>query len=155
MASIAINSQEKKTRGFWILQVSGWILLAFLIYGQGIAAFDYDLGVRMGTQDSAEVVTEVGVAFWRGFALADAAVYIPLLIIGLLGHYRQKTWGRLALAAGLGISIYWPVTCLAAVLYAQGAPGWSLGVNSAYAIVLPAISVWGLWGLWQLSRELG
>ena len=153
MASNAINPHGKKTRGFWILQTSGWLLIAFLIYGQGIAAFDYDLGVRMGTQDSAEVVTEVGVAFWRGFAFADAAIYIPLLIIGMIGHYRQKKWGRLALAAGLGISIYWPMTCLVAVLYAQGAPGWSLGVNSAYAIILPAISVWGLWGLWQLNRE--
>ena len=128
-------------------------MLIFLIYGQGIAAFDYDLGVRMGTQDAAEIVTDVGVAFWRGFAIADAAVYIPLLFIGLLGCFWRKTWGLIALTAALGISVYWPLTCLMAVFYAQDALGWSLGVNSAYAIILPVISVWGLWGLWQLNRE--
>ena len=147
--------QRYKARGFWNLQISGWIFLALLTYGQGIAAFDYDLAVRMGTQDSSKKVTEVGVAFWRGFAFADVAVYIPLLIIGLIGHYRNKAWGRIALAAALGVTVYWPVICLAAVLYAQGAPGWSLDLNLAYAIILPVISVWGLWGLWQLSREIG
>jgi hypothetical protein len=141
-------------KGFWILQVSGWLFLIYLIIGQAIPAFSYDLGVRMGTQDSAEIVTEVGVAFWRGFAFADAAIYIPLLFIGLIGHYRQNTWGRIALAAALGISVYWPLICLAAVFYAQGAPGWSLEFAGAYAIILPLISIWGLWGLWQVKREL-
>ena len=32
----------------------------------GLPAIKYDLGVRMGTQDSAEVVTEVVAAFWKG-----------------------------------------------------------------------------------------
>ena len=36
---------------------------------QGISALGYELGVGMGTQESPEVITEVGAAFWYGFAL--------------------------------------------------------------------------------------
>lgn len=33
----------------WWLQIPGWFLLAYLVYAQAIPAFDYELGVRMGT----------------------------------------------------------------------------------------------------------
>ena len=36
---------------FWVIQVPGWVLLAYLIYAQGISAFGYELGVAMGTQE--------------------------------------------------------------------------------------------------------
>jgi len=39
---------------------------------------NYDLGVRMGTQDSAEVVTEVGVAFWKGKLTSELLLHIYL-----------------------------------------------------------------------------
>lgn len=48
---------------FWSLQGPGWVLLLYLVYAQAIPAFDYDLGVAMGTQESAARITEVGVAF--------------------------------------------------------------------------------------------
>ena len=48
---------------FWV-QVPGWLLLLYLGYAQVPAAFDYEIGVRMGTQEPAESITEVGVAFW-------------------------------------------------------------------------------------------
>ena len=41
----------------------------------------------MGTQEAAEVVSEVGVAFWYGFAFGDLIAYIPLLAIGLIGYW--------------------------------------------------------------------
>ena len=85
----------RRDAGFWGLQIPGWLLVIYLIYSQAIPAFDYDLGVSMGSQEPASEVTEVGVAFWRGFAIADVAIYIPLLIIGLVGHFRQKNWGRI------------------------------------------------------------
>jgi hypothetical protein len=40
----------KRGFAFWALQVPGWLLLIYLIYAQGISAFDYQLGVTMGTQ---------------------------------------------------------------------------------------------------------
>ena len=59
----------------------------------------------------------------------------------------------IALAAALGITVYWPIVCLAAVAAADGAKGWALTDVAAYWVVLPIIVLWGLWGLWVLVRE--
>ena len=143
----------KRDINFWLLQVPGWLLVFYLIYAQAIPAFSYDLGVAMGTQESAEQVTEVGVAFWYGFAFGDLVSYIPLLVIGLVGHWTGKMWGRVLLGAALGITIYWPVVCLAAVVAARDATGWNLTNTTPYWIVLPLIMLWGAWGLWRITRQ--
>jgi len=137
---------------FWILQGPGWLLFIYLIYAQGIPAFDYQLGVAMGTQEPPEVITEVGSAFWYGFAFGDLVIYIPLLVAGLIGHWIGRLWGRVSLGAALGITVYWPVVCLTAVVSARGAEGWTLPNERDFWIVLPAISLWGAWGLWRLTR---
>ena len=144
-----------KTRdtNFWLIQGPGWLLLLYLVYAQAIPAFNYEFGVAMGTQEPAEVVTEVGVAFWYGFAFADLVIYIPLLAAGLIGHWTASVRGRLVLAAALGITIYWPIVCLATVVAARTASGWTLGDETPFWIVLPLIAFWGAWGLWRLSRE--
>lgn len=135
-----------------MLQAPGWLLLAYVIYAQGVPAFDYELGVAMGTQESAAVITEVGTAFWYGFAFGDLIVYIPLLAAGLFGYALGKTWGRTVLAAALGITVYWPIVCLAAIVAARGADGWELGSETEYWVVLPVIALWGAWGIWALVR---
>jgi hypothetical protein len=137
---------------FWLLQVPGWLLLIYLIYAQGVPALDYDLGVAMGTQEPAEQITEVGAAFWWGFAFGDLVIYIPLLGAGLIGHLIGKAWGRVALAAALGITVYWPIVSLAAVVAAKGAEGWSLAGEPAYWVILPPIALWAAWGLWRVGR---
>ena len=143
----------KRDFSFWLVQAPGWLLLFYLIYAQAIPAFSYDLGVAMGTQESAEQITEVGVAFWYGFAFGDLVSYIPLLTIGLIGHWIGKMWGRVLLGAALGITIYWPVVCLAAVVAARNATGWNLTNEIPYWIVLPLIMLWGIWGLWCITRQ--
>ena len=150
-----MSNSASPTRGrtWWILQITGWLLLVYLTYAQLIPAFDYQLGVDMGTQESADQVSEVGVAFFKGFAFADLVAYVPLLLLGLVGHALQRQWGRILLAASLGISIYWPIVCLAALQSAQGAEGWELGNPIAFWIVLPIIAVWGIWGLWIVLKE--
>jgi len=135
----------------WFLQTPGWILLAYLLYAQAIPAFDYELGVRMGTQESAEQITEVGAAFWYGFAFADFVVYIPLLAAGLIGHWRRHPRGRVIFAAALGITVYWPVVVLAAAVDARDASGWTID-EGPFWIVLPAIAAWALWGLSRVAR---
>ncbi len=131
----------------------GWLLLIYLIYAQAIPAFDYSLGVSMGTQDSAEKITEVGTAFFYGFAFGDLLVYIPLLLVGLIGHFRVKIWGKAILAAALGITVYWPIVCLAALVAAREAPGWNILNETPYWVVLPTTAVWGAWGLVAIIRE--
>ena len=78
---------------YWLLLGPGWLLLLYLIYAQAIPAFNYDLGVSMGTQEPAEQITEVGVAFFYGFAFADLVIYIPLLVLGLIGYGLGRAWG--------------------------------------------------------------
>lgn len=141
--------------GFWALQGPGWLLVLYLAYAQGIPAFDYDLGIAMGTQEPAETVTEVGAAFWWGFAFADLVFYTPLLVIGLAGHLAAKTWGGVALAAALGITAYWPIVALATVAAARDAPGWSLPKESEYWVVLPLIAAWAIWGLCHMALRPG
>jgi hypothetical protein len=136
-----------------MLQVPGWLLLVYLVYAQGIAAFGYELGVRMGTQEPAKTITEVGVAFWYGFAVGDLLTYIPILLAGLIGHMLARTWGRVLFAAALGITFYWPIVCLVALVDARDASGWKLADETPYWIVLPLIALWGAWGLWAIMRE--
>lgn len=136
----------------WSLQVPGWLLLIYLVYAQAIPAFDYELGVRMGTQESAENITEVGAAFWYGFAFADLVIYIPLLAAGLVGHWLGRTWARAILSAALGITLYWPMVVLAAAVDARDAAGWTID-EAAYWLVLPTIALWALWGLVVIVRR--
>ncbi len=135
----------------WWVQCPGWLLLLYLIYAQAIPAFDYELGVQMGTQEPASAITAVGTAFWYGFAFGDLVAYIPLLFAGLVGYGTARGWGSVTLAAALGITIYWPVVSLAAVFAARGAPGWQLAGESAYWLVLPAIASWAAIALWRLA----
>ena len=135
----------------WLLQLPGWLLVAYLVYAQAIPAFDYELGVRMGTQESAEQVTEVGAAFWYGFAFADLVLYIPLLAAGLIGFARRRLWGRVVLGAALGITAYWPIVVLAAAVDARGAAGWYLD-ETPYWPVLSVIVLWSLVGLYRILR---
>jgi hypothetical protein len=144
---------RNREAGFWLLQAPGWLLFVYLVYAQAIPAFNYDLGVTMGTQEPADTITAVGAAFWYGFALGDLLTYIPLLGLGLLGHLRAATWHRVVLAAALGITVYWPVVCLVAVVAARDAAGWELADETPYWIVLPIICLWAAFGLWSLLRE--
>ena len=143
---------KQRGAGFWMIHVPGWLLLLYLVYAQAIPAFDYEFGVAMGTQESAQQITQVGAAFWYGFAFGDLLVYIPLLALGLIGHVLNRVWGRITLIAALGITIYWPVVCLAAIVAARDAAGWNLANEGDYWTVLPLIALWGLWGLWFMAR---
>jgi len=138
---------------FWWIQGPGWLLFAYLVIAQGLAALSYDLGVAMGTQEPAEIVTEVGAAFWYGFAAGDLLIYIPILLIGLIGDYRGTAWSSTILGAALGITVYWPVVCLAALVDARDAAGWNLTSEAPYWVVLTMITAWGIWGLLALTKR--
>ena len=138
---------------FWALQGPGWLLLIYLVLAQGITAFSYSLGVSMGTQEPVEAITEVGASFWYGFALGDLLTYIPILFIGLIGHMRGTQWGRIGLAAALGITLYWPIVCLCAMVDARDSAGWNINSEAPYWVVCALIAAWGALGLSILIRE--
>ena len=106
----------------------------------------------MGTQDSADVVTEVGVAFWKGFSFADMLFYIPLLGYALATYDDVTQKNKTHLAAALGITVYWPIVCLKAAISARGAPGWSLD-DRPFLILLPVIILWAASQMSCLERR--
>lgn len=108
---------------FWTIQGPGWLLVAYLVLAQATAALNYRWGVALGTQEPAERITEVGVAAWWAFAFGDLVCYLPFLIVGLVGHWIGSQWSGVVLAAALGITVYWPIVCLATVWRARGASG--------------------------------
>lgn len=126
----------------WIIGIPGWLLIAYLVVAQCTAAVSYAAGVRMGTQEPAERTTDVGVAFFKGYAGADLVIYVPLLGIGLLGHAVGVSWSAVVLGAALGITVYWPIACLWTVSSARGAKGWDLPKEKQYWVVLPIIAGW-------------
>lgn len=132
---------------FWIIQIPGWLLFAYLVTAQCTAAVNYTLGVKMGTQESAERISEVGVAFFKGYAGADLVFYVPLLGAGLLSHAYGAPWSSTALGAALGITVYWPIACLWTVIVARGAKDWDLPKEEQYWLVLPIIAGWSALGL--------
>ena len=140
----------KRDPADYLLEIPGWLLLVYLVYAQAIPAFDYELGVRMGTQEPATRITEVGVAFWYGFAFADLVIYMPLLGLGLIGCWRRSSWWRPVLGAALGITVYWPVVVLAAAVDARDAAGWNID-DADYWVVLQAIALWAAWGLLRVA----
>ncbi|MDH3554025.1 MAG: hypothetical protein OER22_15555, partial [Gammaproteobacteria bacterium] len=70
-----------------------------------------------------------------------------------IGLWQNRGWSQVLMGAALGITVYWPVVCLVAVVKARDAAGWLLGDETAYWLVLPLISAWGLWGLWYVARS--
>ena len=56
-----VTGIKNRNIGFWVIQGPGWLLLLYRVYAQAISAFSYDPGVTMGTQESAEMIKEVGV----------------------------------------------------------------------------------------------
>lgn len=141
---------QKLKLGF--LQLPGWALFAYLVYAQAIPAFDYELGVRMGTQEPARLITEVGAAFWYGFAFADLVIYIPLLGAGLIGQLLSRPWWRVVLGAALGMTLYWPVVVLAAAVDARDAAGWEIDTWHYWPVLVP-IFCWALLGLLLVAAQ--
>jgi hypothetical protein len=99
-------------------------------------------------------ITEAGKAFWYAFAFQDLVICIPVLCTGLVGHWPGRPWWRVIFGAALGITAYWPIVCLAAVVDARDAVGCDTDAT-AYWIVLPPIVVWALWGLFAASWTAG
>lgn len=143
----------RRSRLFWAVQISGWLLLVVLACAQITSAFNYDLGIAMGFQKPAEMITEVGRASWHGFAIADSIIYVPVMAIGLFGHARGTSWGRYGLAAAAGISLYWPAVFGATLVLSRSAADWHLDTELPVWAFGAVFFAWALVALWSLARD--
>ncbi|WP_297707538.1 hypothetical protein [uncultured Eudoraea sp.] len=145
---------NKKGVSFWVLILAAIVLIIFLTTGQTLSLIDYDLAIDLGLQESEKEIGKVGIAFAKGFAFGDTIIYIPMLIIGILGLIKGKKWGALFMFGGLAISVYWPVVHLYAIYIETDAIVLNPDKYISFPIVLTLITVYGLWGISYLYKNL-
>jgi hypothetical protein len=145
-----IAMSGKRTLGFWVLIIPGFLILFMLIFGQMMAVIDYDFAVSIGLQEPTEVFSEYGVAMNKAFGVGDTIIYLPLLVLGLIGLWLKKSWGLFVMLAALAITAYWPVVHIFFVLFAEGLPGFNFTDFTSFITTLIVISVYGIWGMYYL-----
>jgi hypothetical protein len=148
------NPTMTTTSRLWlVLERTGWLLLLYLVLVQGPSAVIYEWGVTAGVQESVEKITPIGVAFNIACARADVVVYIPLLAAGLVGyhggHGQRKEWGRVCLAAAVGMTLYWTFEYMFVLPVSRSS--WNLGDETAYWVFLPIIALWAIFTLGYLA----
>ena len=143
----------KRPVGFWVLMILGVFILLMLLVGQMMSFINYEFTVSIGLQESVDVVGEMGVAVNKAFGVGDTIIYIPLLVIGLVGLWSRKKWGIYAMVSALGITAYWPMVIIFFLLFAKGTPGFSFTNFTSYYVLLTAFTLYGLWGLWYLYKK--
>lgn len=57
--------------GFRVLIIVGIVLNLMFLAGQTLSLVDHDLTVSLGLQESKEELSDVGIAFAKGFAFGD------------------------------------------------------------------------------------
>jgi hypothetical protein len=144
---------ETRNIGFWILISLGILLTIMLLIGQTFSLINYDLTVSLGLQESVEEVSEVGVAWAKGFAFGDTILYLPLLLIGIIGLLKRKSWGFYSMFGALAITVYWPIVSLSTIFIVRTAVNLNPDKYVSYSIILPLIAIYGLWGMWYLHKN--
>ena len=81
---------NKRIIGFWIIIIVGTLFLLMLILVQTMSFINYDFTVSLGLQESKEIVGDMGVAVNKGFGVGDTIIYMPILIVGLVGLWLKK-----------------------------------------------------------------
>ena len=117
-----------------------------MLAGQTLGVFDYELAARIGLQETPSEMTEFGVQVNRAFGAADTVVYIPLMVVSVVGLWLRKRWALLTLAAFFGTSAYWTATVTFILLFAPGVPGYSN---------VPGPEIWLFIGTYMVAGVLG
>ena len=144
---------NKRTTGFWVIMIAGIFLLGVLVLGQAMSLINYEFTVSMGLQEPKDVITEMGVAVNKGFGAGDTLIYIPLLVLGLIGLWKRAVWGIFAISGALAITAYWPVVSLSMLLFARGTTGFNFTQFTSYSILLGGFTLYGLWGLCYVYKN--
>lgn len=125
--------------------------LLLLLMGQTMALVDYEFAVAYGLQESVMDVSGFGVQVNRAFAAGDTFVYIPLIVMSIVGLILKKRWSLLTTAAVMGVSAYWATTIVFMLLLLPGTPGYRLQPGMEYWFFMAAFVVFGVCGLLYLA----
>ncbi|MDH3267888.1 MAG: hypothetical protein OEM46_03440 [Ignavibacteria bacterium] len=143
---------NKRTSGFWFVMISGILIVVLLLLGQTMSFINYEFTVSLGLQEPVDQIGKIGVAVNKAFGVGDTIIYIPLLIVGLIGLWHKKKWGIWSMVAALGITAYWPVVCLFIIFFSVSVPEVNFTDVYSYVVVLGFITLYGLWGIWYLYK---
>jgi len=137
---------DRRPAAFWLIVVFLAASIVLILAGQTLGVFNYELASRLGLQESPEGMTKFGVQVNRAFGAADTVVYIPLMVVSLIGLWLRKRWSLMTTAAFFGASAYWTVTVTFILLFLPGVPG--------YANV-PGPEIWLFIGTYMVVGVLG
>ena len=136
----------KRSLGYWFIVVFLSVSVVLMLVGQTVGVFNYELAERMGLQEKAEEMTEFGVQVNRAFGAADTVVYLPLIVISLVGLALRKRWSLLTTAAFFGASAYWTATVSFMLLFLPEVPGYRN---------VPGPEIWLFIGTYMVVGVLG
>jgi hypothetical protein len=125
--------------------------LIFLLAGQTLCLFDYDFTVRMGLQEDSKAIGEYGIQVNRAFGLGDTVVLIPLTALALIGLVLKKRWALTALAAAMGVTLYWPFVCIGLFSFLDGVAGYTLVPGFTYWVAFGLHMGFALWTLLYIA----
>jgi hypothetical protein len=143
----------KRTAGFWALTIFGILIVIMLLTGQMISFIDYEFTVSLGLQESVDDIGMMGVATNKAFGVGDTVVYLPILLIGLIGLWQKKEWGIFAMTSALGITVYWPIVNIFIIIFSEGSPDFNYPNFTSIVLILIVITIYGIWGLWYLYKH--
>ncbi len=141
-----MNNQNRHI-SFWIVNIF-LILTAFgILAGQTFALINYELLVQFGLQESVEEIGEIGVNVNKAFAVSDTLIYLPLIVLSIIGAIKRTTWSLSAISAVMGITAYWSLTVMFELIFLKGTSGFLLVPNIVYWLVLSGYFLSGVIGL--------
>jgi hypothetical protein len=132
--------------GFRVIFIFLALSIVLILLGQTLGVFNYELAASMGLQEKPEEMTEFGVQVNRAFGAADTVVYIPLIVVSMIGLWFRKRWSLLTLAAFFGASAYWTATVTFILLFLPGVEGYSN---------VPGPEIWLFIGTYMFAGVMG
>lgn len=132
--------------GFWVIFVFLALSIVLMLFGQTLGVFNYELAASMGLQEKPEEMTEFGVQVNRAFGAADTVVYIPLMVVSMIGLWLRRRWSLLTTAAFFGASAYWTATVSFIFWFLPGVEGYSN---------VPGPEIWLFIGTYMFAGVVG
>jgi len=109
--------------------------------------------VRLGLQDSPKQVGEFGVQVNRAFGASDTIIYLPLMLLSLIGLFLKRRWSLVTTAAVAAITTYTAATLGFMYLFMPGTPGYNLKPGFGIWFVVGATAIFGIWIILFVIRQ--